>query len=169
MMGYLLFSRQLPFLHCIIEKEIYQNSVDFGFRMIPQDCSPNQLHTPYTAACEKISHVPIAMPDSQTSQLNLPCMPTVDQCLLPNGLFKQRAVPKASQGIQNLGDSIISKHGDFVDVIKFSVILAIESCPEICHTDLSSFEKPDTLPALKTDDVVEAREVLSKDVDKSCS
>jgi hypothetical protein len=109
------------------------------------------------------------MSDSRTSQLNLPRMPTVYQFLLPNSVLKKWTVPKTSQSIQHLRDSIISKHGDFIYIVKMPIIFAIESGPEICHADLSSLEKADILPVLKTNNVVETGEVLSEDVDKSSS
>lgn len=41
MMGYLVLFSQLPFLHCIVQKEIYQNSVDCGFRVVSLNVPPN--------------------------------------------------------------------------------------------------------------------------------
>jgi hypothetical protein len=96
-------------------------------------------------------------------------MTTLYHLLLSNGSFKKWAVPQTPKRIQYLRYSIISKHGNFVNVVKFTIAFAFECCPEICHTDLSSFKKSDILPILKTDNVVETREVLSKDVDQSGS
>jgi hypothetical protein len=56
MMGYLLFSCQLLLLYRVIEKEIYQNSIYFRFRMVFEDRSPNQLHTPYATAYVRVNN-----------------------------------------------------------------------------------------------------------------
>lgn len=46
MMGYLVLLSQFPLLHRIIQKEIYQNSVDCGFRVVSLDLPPDQFNTP---------------------------------------------------------------------------------------------------------------------------
>lgn len=48
MMGYLVFSFQFPFLHCVVKEEIDQNSIYFCLWMILQYLSSNQFYTPYT-------------------------------------------------------------------------------------------------------------------------
>jgi hypothetical protein len=96
-------------------------------------------------------------------------VPALYHFLLSNGIFEHWTVPKASQAVQYLWDSIVRKHGDLVYVLKFSEALAIECCPDICYTDLSSFEKPNVLSILKTYNIIETGKVVSQDVDQSGS
>jgi len=104
-----------------------------------------------------------------TSQLNLPAATSLNQLLVTNGIIKQRAIPETSQYIQHLGDAIVGKYGDFVNVIESTKPFAIKSSPYICYTNLCSLQKPNTFPVLKTHDIIEAGKVIGKKVDQGRS
>ena len=52
------------FFHCIVEKEIYKNSIDLCSWMPPDDLTPQKLNTPNAAP----------------SKLHLPWVATFDEC-----------------------------------------------------------------------------------------
>lgn len=93
MVGYRLLSSHFPLLHCIVEKKVYQNSIDSGTRMIPNDFSSNQLHAPDATGYKKVSGVLCRNALKHTSELNLPSMATLYQLLVANYALKSRAVP----------------------------------------------------------------------------
>jgi hypothetical protein len=69
--------------------------------------------------------------------------------------------------VQNLRDTIVCEHGDFVNVVKVAVRLIVESSPQIGYEDLCSLEETNT-PTLKSLLVTKAWEVLCKEIDESC-
>lgn len=66
--------------------------------------------------------------------------------------------------MQYLGNPIIRKHGDLVNVVEGAVAVAIERRPEIRYEDLCSLQEANFAP-LDFDLVPEAREMLCKQVD----
>lgn len=68
-------------------------------------------------------------PDAATAQLYLPGMTAINQLPLTNMVIKRRTVLQASQRIQHLWYSIVGEHGEFVDIVKLSIALALEACP----------------------------------------
>ena len=47
-----LISGRFLFFDCVIKKKVDQNRVDFGFRMVPQYLSADELNAPDTAPSE---------------------------------------------------------------------------------------------------------------------
>lgn len=86
-------------------------------------------------------------------------MPTFNNLFLPNRTLEGRTVPQASQRVQDLGYSVVRKHGDLVDVVELPQTFAFECGPEVCDADLSALEEPDAVAVLVPYYVVEAREV----------
>lgn len=93
-------------------------------------------------------------------------MTVFDQLLLANHIVKRRAIPQAPQSIQNLRNSIIGEHGNLVNVLKLTESLSIKRSPQICYANLSTFEEANTFPILKAYDIIEAREIVSQEVDE---
>lgn len=61
--------------------------------------------------------------------------------------------------MQYLGNPIICKHGDLVNVVERAVALAIERCPEVRDQDLCSLQEANSAP-LDFDLISEAKEML---------
>jgi hypothetical protein len=142
------FPSRFQLLHCVIQKKVYQDSINFSLGMLTQDLPTDQLHTPNTAA----------------SQLNLPSRPTLNQLLLTNGKVQLRTVHQTAEGTQDLRYAVIRKHGDLVDVPKFAVALAFKAGPEISDENLGSLEELHTLAVLKAKLVVETAKGVGQEV-----
>jgi hypothetical protein len=70
--------------------------------------------------------------------------------------------------MQHLGDAVVRKHGDLVDIVKLAVSLAVKSGPKVGDEDLRALQKPDFL-AFKLGLVPEAGEPLGEQVDQPSS
>jgi hypothetical protein len=69
-----------------------------------------------------------------------------------------------------LRDPIVREHGNFINVVKFSVGLAIKTSPQISYKNLRAFEEANgLLPVLEGMLVTETVEILCEDVDETCS
>lgn len=104
-----------------------------------------------------------------TSNLNLPGMPMINQLLTLYCLLQSRTIPKTSQRLQQLRDTIISEDSQFIDVVELAIVLAIKARPHVCDEDLGTLEDADGFAVLEFDDVVEAGEVGSEEVDERSS
>lgn len=62
------------------------------------------------------------------------CSLTVLQCL-----HQSIGVPQRSKIDESLGNPIVSKHGEPIDVDDVSLSSGLHDAPEVCHQDLSSF------------------------------
>lgn len=159
MVGYWLLSSPFSFLHCIVEKKVNQNSIDSETRMIPDDLPSDQLYAPNTTGYQDVSPVPLRNLLEHTSKLNLPLVAAFYQLFLANCALKCRTVPQASQRIQYLRYSIVCKHCDLVDIVKFPETLPVKSRPKISNANLSPFQEPDTFAIFVFRHIIEAGKV----------
>lgn len=62
--------------------------------------------------------------------------------------------------------SLTCKHGDLINIVKFSKVLAIKTSPKICHQNLGSLIQPHPL-SVKDCLVTKTVEALGKKVDQA--
>ena len=115
MMGDAVLAFRLDFFHRIIEEEINENSIELRLRMLTFNLPPQLLNAP----------------DAASSQLDLPRVSPINDFLLPDVRLQRRTVLEAAEGVEYLGDPIICKHGDLIDVVEVAEALAFEAGPEI--------------------------------------
>jgi len=76
-----------------------------------------------------------------TSELHLQPRPAPDQPLIADGSIERGAVVQTPHGAEDLRDTVVGKHGDFVNVPESAEALAVEAGPEVGHEDLGALEK----------------------------
>lgn len=173
--GFLSFGFHL--LHKVVQEEVDQDGVDLDLGVVPFDLSPDQFDTPDAAGCIRVvllarqGAVTWARNKDQkrlTSQLQLPLAPTRDRRLLLDGRAQRGAVRDAAQGGQDLGDPVVGKHGDLVNVPEGAVARPLEAGPQVGDEDLGALEEADGPPAaLVAVLVAEAGKVPGEEVDQA--
>jgi hypothetical protein len=109
---------------------------------------------------------PQELPTRQlTSKLNLPCVATLNNFLVADGMFKLRIVHQTSIRTQYLWYSVVRKHGNLINIVKLPIVSAIKASPQIGDQDLGSFQKSHVLTILETKLIAKARKVSRKKID----
>lgn len=146
-----LLARSLFFFQCVVQEEVYQNCIYLSLGMLPQNLPPDQFNTP----------------DATSPELNLAIFTASDLPLAADATIQRWTVLQASERVQHLWNTIVGKHGDFVDIIKATVTFTIEAGPQVPDQNLSPFVEADCF-ALEANLVSEAWEILNQQVDQ-CS
>lgn len=66
-----------------------------------------------------------------TSQLHFPTATARDDLLFLDSRTQRRTVRQTAQGAQDLRNSVIGKHGNFVNVIETTITLTLETSPKV--------------------------------------
>lgn len=146
----------VPFqlLHGIIQVKVYQDCVDIRFGVLSLDLPPDQLDSPDTAS----------------PQLHLPLRPTGQDLLIVDRRSHSRTTVKRTKRYKYLRDAVVSKHSDFANVVKATVVLAVETGPDVRYEDLGPFKESDWLVAAFVKVfVAETLEVFGEGVDEAGS
>lgn len=80
--------------------------------------------------------------------------------------FQGRRVAQTAQLVKHLGYTIVCEHGDFVDIVEFSKVLAVEAGPEVRDQNLSSLVQP-YLFTVEDCLVAEAGKILGEEVNEA--
>ena len=127
MMWDAVMALRLQLLHGIIEEEIQQHSIKPRLRVLAPNLPLQQLDAP----------------DAASAQLNLPWVAAVNALFPPDVRLQRRAVLQAAERVEDLGDPVVCKHGDLVDVVEGAKVLALEAGPEVGDEDLGALVDAD--------------------------
>jgi len=137
-------------LRRIVQEEIDQNRIDLCITLDFHNLPPEQLHGPNTTSAD----------------LHLPRMSRLNDLKPADLVLKRWTVPYDAERVQHLWNTVVGKHGDFVNVVELAVRLAVKRGPQVGDEDLRALEEAHFF-ALKGAFVAEAGEFLGEQVDEA--
>lgn len=100
--------------------------------------------------------------------MQLPGASALYHLLVRDGSSNRRTAVQRAQSHEDLGDAVVGKHSDLVNVAELAVGLAVEAGPEVGDEDLSPLHEANHLAVLEAVLVTETVKVLGQKVDETC-
>lgn len=81
---------------------------------------------------------------------------------------QRRRVAETAELVQHLGNAVVCEHSDFVDVMEFTKVFAVETGPQICDEYLRTLKETHSF-SVEACLITEAGKVLGYQIDQASS